>query len=241
MNYVILIPAYNEAGTIRDVVERSLRYSGKLIVIDDGSSDGTTELLTSLPVTVLRHARNQGKAASLWDGFRLAMDMDVDGVITLDGDGQHVPEEIPALMAAARQHPGHLIVGSRLWNREAFPPARYRANRIANFWIAWAAGQPLEDSQSGFRVYPTALLRQLLARGRHASGFVFESEVIIDAARLGHPCLPVRISAIYHRGARPSHFHPLRDIARIVLMVARKLIACRLCPSGLARSLRRQA
>ena len=240
MNYAVLIPAYNEAATIRDIAQRCLPFTGLLIVVDDGSSDGTGDALASLPVTVLRHERNEGKAASLWDGFQLALDRKVAGVITLDGDGQHAPEEISKLLAAAQQHPDHLIIGSRLWDKSAFPPARYRANRFANFWIAWAAGQPLEDSQSGFRVYPASLLRKLLARERHASGFVFESEVIIDAARLGHPSIPVRISAIYRAGARQSHFHPMRDIAQIVVMVAWKLISRGLYPAGLVRSLKRQ-
>lgn len=241
MKFAVLIPAYNEAATIRAVAERCLRQVDKLIIVDDGSADGTADALAGLPVTVLRHPHNQGKAASLWDGFRHALELDVDGVITLDGDGQHAPEEIPKLIEAATRHPNHLIIGSRLWDKAAFPPARYRANRFANFWIGWASGQPLEDSQSGFRVYPAPLLQQLLARGHHAAGFVFESEVIIDAARLGHDCLPVRISAIYRDNARASHFHPARDIARIVLMVAWKLLARGLYPAGLVRSLRRRA
>lgn len=239
MNYVALIPAYNEAATIRDVAERCLRQLDTLIVVDDGSADGTADRLAGLPVTVLRHGRNQGKAASLWDGFRHALELGADGVITLDGDGQHAPEEIAKLLETAARHPDSLIIGSRLWDKAAFPPARYRANRFANFWIGWASGQRLEDSQSGFRLYPATLLRRLLARGHHAAGFVFESEVIIDAARLGHRCFPARISAIYRNDARASHFHPARDIARIVLMVAGKLLARGLDPAGLVRSLGR--
>lgn len=239
-NYAALIPAYNEAATLRDVADRCLRQTDRLIVVDDGSTDGTAAVLAGLPLTLLRHGHNQGKAASLWDGFRQALEWPVDGVITLDGDGQHAPEEIPRLIEAASRHPQHLVIGSRLWDRAAFPPARYRANRFANFWIGWASGQPLADSQSGFRVYPAPLLRKLLARGRHADGFVFESEVIIEAARLGHPVLAVPVSAIYRNDARASHFHPARDIARIVLMVAGKLLARGLYPAGLLRSLRRQ-
>lgn len=239
MNYAALIPAYNEAATIRDIVERCLRQVSQVIVVDDGSTDATVDMLSGLPVTVLRHAHNQGKAASLWDGFRKALELGVDGVVTLDGDGQHTPEEMSKLIAAAAQHPEHLVIGARLWNKAAFPPARYRANRVANFWIGWASGQPLEDSQSGFRVYPASLLRKLLAGGHHAHGFVFESEVIIDAAWLGHPVLPVRISAIYRDDARKSHFHPLRDIIRIGLMLARKLFSRGFYPIGLVRSLRR--
>jgi glycosyltransferase involved in cell wall biosynthesis len=240
LKFAALIPAYNEAATIRAVAERCLRQVDTLIVVDDGSGDGTADALAGLPLILLRHTRNQGKAASLWDGFRAALELGADAVVTLDGDGQHLPEEIPRLAEAARRHPERLVIGARLWDRAAFPSARYRANRFANFWIGWAAGQRLEDSQSGFRVYPAALLRKLLARGRHAAGFVFESEVIIDAAHLGHPSVPVPVSAIYRQDARASHFHPARDIARIVLMVASKLLARGLYPAGLVRSLRRQ-
>jgi glycosyltransferase involved in cell wall biosynthesis len=239
LNYAVLIPACNEAATIRDIAQRCLRCVDRVIVVDDGSIDGTAQSLAGLPLILLRHEHTQGKAASLWDGFRAAMDLQLDGVITLDGDGQHVPEEIPKLIAAAAAQPDHLIIGARLWDQAAFPPARYWANRIGNFWIGWASGQHLQDSQSGFRAYPAALLRKLLAHGRHAGGFVFESEVIIDAAGLGHAVTAVRVSAVYHPEARRSHFHPVRDIAGIAAMVAWRLISRGLYPQGLLRSLRR--
>lgn len=239
MKYAVLIPAYNEAATIRDIAGQCLRHADHVIVVDDGSTDATATALQGLPVIVLRHPHNLGKAASLWQGFEAAIACGVDAVITLDGDGQHEPAEIPRLVSAADAHPHNLIIGSRLWDKAAFPQARYVANRIANFWIAWAAGQPIEDSQCGFRVYPATLLLQLLRRGRHTQGFVFESEVIIDAARLGYPALPVRVSAIYRENARRSHFHPILDIVRIVLMLGWKLMSHGFHPQGLVRSLRR--
>ncbi len=237
-DYAVVIPAYNEGMTIRDLVIRALRYNTQVIVVDDGSTDNTAVQLAELPVTLLINTRNQGKAASLWRGFLHALqNNELRGVITLDGDGQHKPEEIPKLLEAAQQHPNHIIIGSRLWDKAAFPTARYRANRFANFWIAWAAGHPIEDSQSGFRIYPAELLHKLHIHHGKSSGFVFESEVIIEAAKLGILSLPVPISTIYCPNARASHFRPVMDIAKIVIMVAWKLISSGLNPIGLYRSL----
>lgn len=237
-SYAVVIPAYNEAVTIRDVARRALRFAAAVIVVDDGSTDGTAAAVAGLPVTLLRSSRNEGKAASLWRGFHYALAAGFQGVVTLDGDGQHAPEEIPLLLEQARSHPSSPVIGSRLWNRSAFPPSRYRANRVANFWISWAAGHCIEDSQSGFRVYPAELLRRLEGRCGRAKGFVFESEILIEAARLGYTTVPVRVSAIYPRQARPSHFRPVADIARIGFMVAGKLLVRGFYLQGLYRVLR---
>lgn len=123
-------------------------------------------------------------------------------------------------------------------DRAQFPTSRYLANRFANFWVAWAAGCPLSDSQSGFRVYPASLLRAYQIARHQIDGFVFESEVIIEAGRRGYSPLAVRIPAIYVASARKSHFRPVQDILRITRMVALKLLQRGLCPACLWRSLR---
>jgi glycosyltransferase involved in cell wall biosynthesis len=233
-----VIPAYNEAATIRSVVERALAQLDEVIVIDDGSTDGTAGALTGLPVTLIRNARNLGKAASLWRGIALALAEGADAVVTLDADGQHRPEDIPRLLAAHRRDPAALVVGARLHNSDGIPSERYYANRFANFWIAWAAGQRVEDSQSGFRLYPAALLRALPERVGRASSFVFESEVLIEAGRRGTRLAWVPIPAIYEASGRPSHFRPLLDVALIARMVAWKLLSRGLYLRGLLRSLR---
>jgi glycosyltransferase involved in cell wall biosynthesis len=220
------------------VAERTLAQIPRVIVVDDGSSDGTAAALDGLPVTLLRNPSNLGKAASLWRGMAVALADDAAAVISLDGDGQHRPEDIPRLLDAHRDQPGALVVGARLHEGGNIPAERYFANRFANFWIAWAAGQHIKDSQSGFRVYPAALLRSLPPHLGLAAGFVFESEVLIEAGWRGVKLAWVPIPAIYVPRARRSHFRPVADVVLITRMVAWKLVSRGLYLPGLLRSLR---
>jgi glycosyltransferase involved in cell wall biosynthesis len=235
--YVLVIPAYNESTTIREVVQGALEYFATVIVVDDGSSDGTVEKLANMPVTLLRHPKNMGKAASLWSGMHAALNQGAKGVVTMDADGQHNPADIPRLLMAAQTHPNRLVIGSRLWNRDVIPTSRYRANRFANFWIAWASGQTIEDSQSGFRVYPAQLIRLCRLKPSRNRSFVFESEIIIEAARFGFLCAFVPVHTAYPANARPSYFRPVKDIARITRMVAWRLFSRGFFLPGLWRSL----
>ena len=157
-------------------------------------------------------------------------------IVTLDGDGQHAPEDIPKLLAMLEAHPNHIIIGARLADKSAIPAKRYYANRIANFWLAWAAGYPLSDSQSGFRIYPDHLFNDMEISISKRSSFVFESEILIKAAQRGIRSTAVAIPAIYTENARPSHFRGVRDITFITLMVARSLVARGLYLQGLYRS-----
>lgn len=233
----LVVPAYNEAATISDVIARALAETPLVIVVDDGSGDGTADLVAGLPVRLIRHDRNAGKGASLVTGFRAALEAGADVIVTLDGDGQHRPEDLPRLLAAARAEPDAIIVGSRLADRAAIPPSRYRANRIANFWISWACGYAVADSQSGYRVYPRRLVEAVIDR-RRQPGFAYESGLLIDAARLGIRSRPVAIPALYAGTVRrASHFRPWSDITRIVLLVAGHLLARGMYPQGLVRSL----
>ena len=189
--FAVVIPALDEAATIRTVAEGALRQASRVIVIDDGSVDGTAARLEGLPVVLLRNASTLGKAASLWRGMEYALAHGVDAVVTLDGDGQHDPADIARLIAAYRQSSARIVIGARLSDRHKIPAYRYLANRFANFWIAWAAGYPIEDSQSGFRLYPAALLRRVRVAHDRGAGFVFESEILIEASRLGIPVIGV--------------------------------------------------
>lgn len=233
----IAIPAYNEAGTIRALALKALASCPRVIVVDDGSTDTTAGQLAGLSVTLLRQPSNRGKAAALRLAFSEAMRYGARCVVTLDGDGQHDPADASALLRAWRQHPDRLIIGSRLHDKANFPPARYRANRFACFWISWAAGHPIADSQSGMRVYPAAALAIATAGGVRGDRFTFESEILIEAADHGIRTLAVAIPGRYPPNARPSHFRPVVDIAKIVVMVATRLLKKGMFPAGLWRSL----
>ena len=234
--YWVVIPAYNEAATIVDVVSRTIRQIKNVIVVDDGSTDGTAEALLDLPVTLLRNPTNCGKAASLWRGFQQALAAGASGVVTLDGDGQHAPEDIPRLLAEAAFHPDHVIIGARLGDQRRAAYWRYVANRVADFWVSWAAGCSFADSQSGFRVYPSSLLSRVKITHGKARSFVFESEILIEATRAGYRSLAVPIEALRRSGARPSYFRPVLDITRITCMVGWKLMSSGMYPIGLYRS-----
>lgn len=237
MKIAAVIPAYNESSTIFVVASRTCQQVDWVIVVDDGSNDGTAEKLTDLPVTVLRHSINLGKAAALWQGITHAIGQGADAVVTLDADGQHRAEDIPRLVAASRQHPDTIIIAARLGRRGTVPGIRRFANRMANFWISWAAGHRILDTQSGFRLYPVALLNQLDRRISLRHGFVFESEILIEAAKRGYYTKSIAVDAIYPHCARASYYRPTQDTLLITRMVAWKLISRGLYLQGLLRSL----
>ena len=218
----ILIPALNEERAIREVVLGALTVSAQVIVIDDGSSDATAARIADLPVILIRHPMPQGKGAGLRDGFRRALELGVDGVVTMDGDGQHLASDVPRLLAAARQYPRHIVIGARIRNREQQPPARRRANAVADWGISWGAGVPIADSQSGQRYYPRAVLA---LADPQAEDFVFEAALLIGACReLGLGVVSVPIDSRYQPEFRRSHFRPIRDIACIALYTGKRIL-----------------
>ena len=233
--YWVVIPAYNEAATIRDVVIRTLRQCTNIIVVDDASSDGTDRVLAGLNVTVLRNEVNRGKAGSLVQGFEHALSHGAVGVITLDADGQHAPEEILSFIGRSLEDPNVFFVGVRRGDQRRVSFWRYAANRIADFWIGWAAGRPMADSQSGFRLYPACLLREVTVPHGRDESFVYESEVLIEAARRGFAIEHVAVSVSPRSGPSPSHFRPVLDVLRITRMVAWKLLRRGMFPYGLFR------
>jgi glycosyltransferase involved in cell wall biosynthesis len=243
----IVIPAFEEAATIADIVTRAGAMSGMVIVVDDGSTDRTAAMAEAAGAQVLRNACNQGKGSSLLRGMQAALRQGAELVVTLDGDGQHRPEDLPRFVAAWRDRPEAIVLGSRRSSQDlalarqaegtstaTVPSDRCAANQIADFWISWAAGRLIEDSQSGFRLYPAHVLSALRLGRFKGRRFVLESELLIEAGKLDVPVVSVPIAALY--GAplqRPSHFRPVIDITRIVLMVAGKLLSRGMYPQGL--------
>ena len=216
----VVIPALNEALRIRGVVEGALAHCDRVIVIDDGSDDGTSEAIADLPITLLRHASRMGKGAGLRDGFAEALRQGALAVVTMDGDGQHRAEDIPRLLDAGNRRPGWIVIGARLRRRANQPLYRRLANEFGDWGIAWGTGYQVADSQSGQRLYP-ANVCALAGQGIPGEDFVFEAQVVMSAAQeLGTRCVSVPIEARYNQihGApdfRPSHFRPLRDLWRI--------------------------
>jgi glycosyltransferase involved in cell wall biosynthesis len=233
----VVIPAFNEAATIRDVVERALAHTSAVIVVDDGSTDGTAERVRDMRVLIVVNDANAGKAASIWRAAEIAMSDGASGIVTIDGDGQHDPDDLPKIFRAAARRPKAIVVGARLHARDTIPRVRYLANRFANFWVAWAAGRPIADSQSGFRYYPAAVFNSLDLRHDRWASFVFESEVLIAAARTGLEIVFVPISVRYADPARASHLHPLYDIGKIAAMIFKRLLRIRFDPRDLAHGL----
>jgi len=238
MHIAIVIPAFNEQRSIVDVANRALLQAEHVIIVDDGSTDQTLSLLHELQRTkpklvVLANKQNLGKAATLWKGMQYAEQLGIDAVISLDGDGQHCPEDIPRFIEAASQQTQTIIIGARLADKSVIPAKRYYANKFANFWLSWAAGYVIDDSQSGFRLYPSDLIKQLSPDTCRSKSFVFESEILINAARLGFKSTPIKIEAIYNADARPSHFRGVTDILLITRMVALSLFSRGMYPLGL--------
>ena len=140
-----------------------------------------------------------GQSRRALAGYAVCPGEGATAVVTLDGDGQHEPEDIPALITYAPAGSLAIVIGARLHACTNIPWLRYLANRVANFWISWAAGSRIPDSQSGFRLYPTTVLNAVGSLCDPTSGFVFESELLIEAGRKGVPIRTVPVSAIYGR------------------------------------------
>jgi glycosyltransferase involved in cell wall biosynthesis len=219
---VVVIPALNEERAIRGIVESVLAICPHVIVIDDGSTDRTVECIADLPHTLIRHATPLGKGQGLRDGFRKARELGFDAAIAMDGDGQHLASDIPRLLDAARAYPEHIVIGARIRQRENQPPARRRANAVADWGISWGCALPISDTQSGQRYYPLGALE---LADLAADDFVFEAALLIAATRekkLGVVSVP--IDSRYQGEFRLSHFRPVRDVTRITLYTIKRIL-----------------
>jgi len=211
--YAVAIPAYEAAGTIGDVVRGTRRLCHEVLVVDDGSSDATSARAAEAGARVLRHGRNLGKGRALRTAFDDLFDRGFDAVVTLDADGQHLPEEIPRLLEVAGADGGaDLVIGSRAHLFEAMHPMRRTSNRSSSRAISWFAGQRFEDVQSGFRYYTRRVVDRA---GFPEARFEAESAIVVRAARLGLEVRCVRIALGEPDGRATSHYRPLVDSFRI--------------------------
>jgi len=219
---MVVIPAYQNAGTIGDVVKRAKMFCDAVMVVSDGSTDSTAEVAREVGARVVVHGSNLGKGEAIKHAISLAHDENFTHVVTLDGDGQHYPEDLPDILSRARSAPQALILGERDLLAANLPRRNRVGNAWSNFWVNLAMGTHFSDTQCGFRVYPVALMG---AFRLHGSGYEFETEVLIRAKREGISVLSVPVRVYYPpMHLRVSHFVPWRDATRIVLTVIRFLI-----------------
>lgn len=232
--FAIVIPVYNHALNMEQVAREALKLGFPVIVVDDGSTDRTADILGRVPGLLrLRHAVNAGKGAALMTGFEAAAEM-ADWAVTIDGDGQHRPAEAARLVAAALEGPRAIIVGRRRGMAGRHVPWTSRFGRgFSNFWVRASGGGRLTDSQSGFRIYP---LPEIFALNVKARRFQFEVEVLAKAGWQGLPVREVSISVDYHPGApRVSHFRPFVDFCRNTGTFARLIFQRIVVPRAIRR------
>lgn len=215
MSFCTVIPTYNNARTVADIVCRTLKVCEDVIVVNDGSTDST--LLELQPfgssITLISYSRNRGKGYALRRGLEAARAADLDYAVTIDSDGQHNPEEIPHLLQAVGQQPT-LVVGSRDLQADGMPVGNTFANRFSNFWFRVQTGLRLADTQTGFRVYPLHALPCLrLLTFRYES----ELELLVFSAWRGVHIVSVPVSVSYPPD-RVTHFRPFLDFVRIALL-----------------------
>jgi glycosyltransferase involved in cell wall biosynthesis len=215
-----VIPVYNHEQTVADVVKRAMALNVPVVVVDDGSTDSTFERIKDLQgLWILRHRFNRGKGAALMTGFSKAAEL-ADWAITLDADGQHNPEDARSLMRAIPEDLRPIVIGRRTGMQGVDVPWTSRFGRgFSNFWVRMAGGPAVEDSQSGFRIYPLPECMHLDVKTRR---FQFEVEILAKARWNRIPVVEAPVSVSYRTGTpRISHFHPFFDFLRNFAMFSR--------------------
>jgi glycosyltransferase involved in cell wall biosynthesis len=208
MNVCALIPAFNEAATIADVVTSVRPHVQAVVVVDDGSADETAARAEAAGARVIRQPENRGKGHAVRSGLAQILSQPYSHVLLMDGDGQHRPEDVPKLLEAARSSDADLVVGARIFDKSQMPRSRYYSNTIGSRALSSFIGSPIEDSQSGFRLIRCDALRGLTLT---ATGYEIETEMLIKLARKGIRMTSVPVTLSY--GAK-SKLRPIRDTTR---------------------------
>jgi glycosyltransferase involved in cell wall biosynthesis len=210
------MPSYNEAGTIGSIV-RSLRGSGFTVyVVDDGSRDDTASIARGEGAVVVSHQKNMGKGASLIEGFRHIAKGNFKAVIIMDGDGQHRVEDVKNFTDKLNQKGADIIIGNRMSDTSRMPYIRIQTNRFMSWLISGMTGQHVPDTQCGFRMVKTDVLRKVKLESRH---YDIESELIIKAARQGFRIESVPVKTVYQDEV--SRIHPVIDTLRFIALMVR--------------------
>ncbi|MEN2414486.1 DUF2062 domain-containing protein [Flavobacterium mesophilum] len=214
-SFCVIVPTYNNQKTLKKVLDSILEFTPNVIIVNDGSTDETPEILKHYSqLTQIHHPNNIGKGRALRNGFRKAIEMQFEYAITIDSDGQHFASDIPNFIAAIQEEPNSLLIGSRNMTQENVPKKSSFGNKFSNFWFKFETGIKLDDTQSGFRLYPL----QLLPKKFYTNKFEFEIEVIVRAAWKGIVVKNIPIQVLYDPAERVSHFRPFRDFTRISIL-----------------------
>jgi glycosyltransferase involved in cell wall biosynthesis len=209
MKACVIIPTYNEAKEIGNVIRRLRQQNLDVVVIDDGSKDNTCLIAKENGASVIRNEINEGKGASLIKGFNYAIENNFDAVITMDGDGQHIPEEVSNFINAAGHSLAGLLIGDRMALSKGMPVLRWLTNKVMSWLISKAAGQPIPDTQCGFRLIKTEALKKIQLKTKK---YETESEIIFKISRAGYQIKSIPIKTVYQNGR--SHINPFIDTLR---------------------------
>lgn len=215
ISFCVIVPTYNNHKTLRKVLDSVLDFTSNVIIVNDGSTDETSEILKSYSaLTQIHHPENLGKGRALRNGFRKAIEMKFEYAITIDSDGQHFASDIPNFIAEIQKEPNSLLIGSRNMRQENVPKKSSFGNKFSNFWFKFETGIKLEDTQSGFRLYPL----NLIPKKFYTNKFEFEIEVIVRSAWKGITVKNIPIQVLYDPAERVSHFRPFHDFTRISIL-----------------------
>lgn len=217
LNCVVIIPTYNNQATIAKVIADVKEYANDIIVVNDGSTDSTSEILSKIDgIRLIEYSENKGKGYALKLALKKAMEWGFRYAITIDSDGQHYADDIPTFLERIEQVPDSLLIGERNLTADNMPSKNTFANKFSNFWYKVETGKTLADTQSGFRLYPLDKLRNIHFITRR---YEFEVEIIVRAAWRGVNVENVPIKVYYApTQERVSHFRPLQDFTRISIL-----------------------
>lgn len=212
----ILIPTYNNEKTLKRVIDGVVNYTPDIVVVNDGSTDSTLQILSQYPqITIVSLPENKGKGNALKMGFRKAKELGYHYAITIDSDGQHYPDDIPVFVTALlHEKEDVLLIGNRNMSQDGIPKKSSFGNRFSNFWFWFETGIRLEDTQSGYRLYP--LLK--IPKKYFTPKFEFEIEIIVRSAWRHIPVKNVPVKVLYDPTERVSHFRPFKDFTRISIL-----------------------
>jgi len=213
----VLMPTYNNEGTLQGVLDSVLLYTDQVIVVNDGSTDRTSEILKNYPqLVIVSYSKNVGKGWALREGFKRALKLGFDHVISIDSDGQHFAEDLPKFLDKLEEEPGTLNVGARNMDQSSVPGKSSFGHKFSNFWFWVETGIRLPDTQSGYRLYPIRRMQDLRFVTRK---FEFEIEVLVRSSWKGIQMTSVPVKVFYaDKGKRVSHFRPFKDFTRISIL-----------------------